>query len=66
MLFSTPGSRCVCAEEPSFRYQKPSEIPRMEQNGNTCEDDLQGADEEEEVDPRIQVGWDLETYSECG
>ncbi|XP_004574401.2 SH3 domain-binding protein 5 isoform X2 [Maylandia zebra] len=26
----------------------------MERNGNTCEDDLQGADEEEEVDPRIQ------------
>lgn len=26
----------------------------MEGNGNTCEDELQGADEEEEVDPRIQ------------
>lgn len=27
----------------------------MERNGNNCENDLQCAEEEEEVDPRIQV-----------
>lgn len=55
MLFSTPGSRLVCAEDPRLVTRNLPEIPTMERNGN--EDDLQGADEEEEVDPRIQVRW---------
>lgn len=57
MLFSNPGSRLVCAEDPRLVTRNLPEIPTMERNGNTCEDDLQGADEEEEVDPRIQVRW---------
>uniref|UniRef100_A0A3B5QX57 SH3 domain-binding protein 5 n=2 Tax=Xiphophorus maculatus TaxID=8083 RepID=A0A3B5QX57_XIPMA len=52
----------VCAGDPRFfkHTQKPfffffcSYSPRMERDGNICEDDALCAEEEEEVDPRIQ------------
>ncbi|XP_049891466.1 SH3 domain-binding protein 5-like [Epinephelus moara] len=54
-MSGTPGSRSLCTQDPHFvSPTKSPDILKMDPLRNNCEEDSPCAEEEEEVDPRIQ------------